>query len=75
MKENRMGLIEAVNHISQLPGNTSIRVYFDYVSFEFIISDEDIVGTRLFCAGQPDKFFSAITMAVWHHVMNTDHKH
>lgn len=60
MKNLRLSLFKTVNYLGELPGGSSVRVYYSPVCMEFIISKtgKDITGDFvLICAGDPFKFF------------------
>ena len=56
-------LLQAIDHLGNMPGDASVRVHYHPLSSGFFIEDgesEEVVppDTQLICAGQPQKFFN-----------------
>lgn len=66
----KLPLFKAVNYIGMLPGDAFIRVYYDFSSHDFLIYEDGEIGNpdMLLCAGDPQKFFNAVSSAVYTHV-------
>ena len=69
-----LSIFKAVNYIANLPGDASIRVYYDFATGMFkIYEDLDLIEKDeegSFCAGSPDKFFAALQSAIYQSVVN-----
>lgn len=68
-----MSFISAVDFIGNLPGDTSLQVYFNMDDGTIVIREkgDDLSEIQkaknigLLCSGQPDQFFEAIKFALY----------
>ena len=66
MKE--LTLFKTFDYIAHLPGTSSIRVYYEFNTGNFLVYEDEPAPENhpgLFCAGQPQKFFNAINSAIF----------
>jgi len=73
----QMSLIKAINYIASIPGNESIRVYWEPpTGYIYIVEEESPAGVpdtaSLISAGDPQKFFNLLHQLLTHHVFHRD---
>ena len=68
-------IVLAVEYIASLPGNSDIQVYYNTFNSEIIIleiDDDSLIkpSWKMICQGEPNKFFDALRIALYQHVIN-----